>query len=43
MERAVNIDPFYSRENIHYLEKIALDVAQGEAHFDEHELLEENE
>lgn len=37
------VDPFYSEQNIHYLEKIAQDVRQGKAHFTEHELLEVDE
>ena len=36
----VSVDPFYSEQNIHYLEKIARDIAQGKGHFAEHELLE---
>lgn len=36
----VSADPFYSEQNIRYLEKIARDVAQGKAHFSEHEILE---
>ena len=39
----VSIDPFYSEQNIRYLEQIANDVAQGKAHFAEHELLEVDE
>ena len=39
----VSIDPFYSEQNIRYLEQIANDVAQGKAHFAEHELLEADE
>lgn len=38
----VSVDPFYSEQNMRYLEKIARDVAQGKAHFAEHELLEED-
>lgn len=37
----VSVDPFYSESNMCYLEKIANDVAQGKAHFAEHELAEE--
>lgn len=40
-EGEVSIDPFYSKSNIRYLEKIAYDVTQGQAHFAEHELAEE--
>lgn len=39
----VSVDPFYSEQNMHYLEKIARDVADGKAHFAEHELLEVDE
>ena len=39
----VSVDPFYSESNMHYLEKIVQDVAQGRAHFEEHELLETEE
>lgn len=39
----VSVDPFYSESNIQYLEKIAHDVAQGHAHFAEHELTETEE
>lgn len=34
----VSVDPFYSESNMRYLEGIAHDVAQGKAHFAEHEL-----
>lgn len=33
-------DPFYSENNIKYLEKIAKDIDSGKAHFAEHELIE---
>lgn len=36
----VAVDPFYSEENIHYLEKLVRDMKTGKAHFAEHELLE---
>lgn len=39
----VSVDPFYSEQNMRYLEKIAHDVAQGKARFAEHELLEVDE
>ena len=39
----VCVDPFYSETNMRYLEKIARDVAQGKAHFAEHELSEVDE
>lgn len=34
-------DPFYSDENIRHLERVLRDVADGVAHFEEHELIEE--
>ena len=39
----VGVDPFYTEQNMRYLEKIARDIAQGKAHFEEHELLEVEE
>ena len=39
----VSIDPFYSESNMRYLEDIACDIAQGQAHFSEHELIGEDE
>lgn len=39
----VSLDPFYSENNIRYLEKVAHDVMQGQAHFSEHELVEAEE
>lgn len=39
----VSVDPFYSENNIRYLEKMVQDVARGHAHFAEHELIEEGE
>ena len=40
---AVTADPFYSNENINYLEEIRNDIDNGKAHFSEHELLEDDE
>ena len=37
----ISVDPFYSKSNIRYLEKIAEDIKNGQAHFSEHELIEE--
>lgn len=37
----INSDPFYSKENMEYLEAIKKDIDAGQAHFSEHELLEE--
>lgn len=36
----VSIDPFYSDSNMRHLEKIARDIKEGKAHFEEHELIE---
>lgn len=35
-------DPFYSENNIRYLEGIIQDIKDGKAHFEEHELIEVN-
>ena len=37
----VSADPFYSESNMRYLEGIARDSKDGEAHFEEHELIED--
>lgn len=39
----VSVDPFYSESNMRYLTQIARDVAEGRAHFAEHELIEVDE
>lgn len=39
----VSVDPFYSESNVRYLENIAQDIAEGKAHFSEHELIEVDE
>lgn len=39
----VSVDPFYSESNMRYLGKIAHDVASGQAHFAEHDLVEAEE
>ena len=39
----VSVDPFYSESNMRHLEQIARDVAQGQAHFAEHDLTEVEE
>lgn len=39
----VSVDPFYSESNMRHLEQIARDVARGQAHFEEHDLLEGDE
>ena len=38
----VSIDPFYSESNIRHLENIVNDIKSGNAHFAEHDLIEEN-
>ena len=37
----ISADPFYSENNIRYLEGIAKDTREGKAHFEEHELIED--
>lgn len=39
----LSADPFYSESNIKYLEQISRDIADGRAHFTEHELIEVEE
>lgn len=36
----VSLDPFFAESNIEYLESIAADVACGNAHFAQHNLIE---
>ena len=36
----LTVDPFYSENNIKYLEQIMDDVKNGKAHFEEHDLVE---
>lgn len=36
----VSIDPFYSEDNICYLESIVYDIKEGKASFAEHRLIE---
>lgn len=36
----IKVDPFYSESNIKYLEKMASDIKDGKAKFEEHELIE---
>lgn len=38
----LNADPFYSENNIRYLEGIMRDIKEGRANFAEHELIEED-
>ena len=37
----VSADPFYSENNMRYLEGIARDIKEGNAHFEEHNLIED--
>lgn len=37
----VSVDPFYSKENIKYLEKKMADYKGGKLFFEEHDLIEE--
>jgi DNA-damage-inducible protein J len=39
----VSVDPFYSENNIRYLENLVRDIQNGKAHFSEHELIEVEE
>lgn len=39
----IKADPFYSENNIRYLEKIVADIENGKAKFVEHELVEDDE
>ena len=39
----IKADPFYSRNNIEYLEKIIDDIKNGRAKIEEHELIEDDE
>jgi len=37
----VSVDPFYSKENMEYLEKVTSEIDQGKARLAEHELIED--
>ena len=39
----VSVDPFYSENNIRYLERIMDDIKTGNAHFSQHNLIEVDE
>ncbi len=39
----IKIDPFYSKSNIEYLEKIVSDIKTGKAKFEEHDLIEDDD
>lgn len=36
----ITADPFYSKDNIDYLENVMSDVKEGRAHFSEHNLID---
>lgn len=36
----ITADPFYSEDNMRYLEQLMLDIKEGKAHFSEHQLIE---
>lgn len=38
----INADPFYSRSNMDYLEKVVKDIDEGKAVLEEHDLIEES-
>ena len=37
----VSVDPFYSDENIAYLQKVTSEIEAGKAHLQEHDLIED--
>lgn len=39
----VSVDPFYSEDNIQYLEKIIADIESGKAKLVEHDIIEEDQ
>ena len=39
----IKIDPFYSKSNIEYLEKIVSEMKTGKAKFEEHDLIEDDD
>lgn len=39
----IKTDPFYSEDNIKYLEKVVGEIKEGKAKFEEHELIEDEE
>ena len=39
----IKTDPFYSENNIKYLEKVVAEINEGKAKFEEHELIEDEE
>ena len=39
----IKLDPFYSKSNIEYLEKIVSDMKTGKAKFEEHDLIEDDD
>lgn len=39
----IELDPFYSKSNIEYLERVISDLKSGKAKLEEHQLLEDEE
>lgn len=39
----ITADPFYSENNMRYLERVMSDVKSGKAHFAEHELIKDDD
>lgn len=39
----IKMDPFYSKSNTEYLEKIVSDMKTGKAKFEEHDLIEDDD
>ncbi len=39
----IKVDPFYSENNIKYLERIVEDIKSGKAKIEEHDLIEEDD
>lgn len=39
----LSADPFYSEDNIRYLERKKKEIDEGRAHFSEHDLIEEDD
>lgn len=37
----ITADPFYDERNLRYLEHLANEIRSGQAHFEEHELIED--
>ncbi len=39
----IKVDPFYSENNVKYLESVVTDIKNGKAKFEEHELISDDE